>query len=1392
MSIFGKYAMAVLALAYFSGFCVEGKSANLLQNGEFEGEYQKVTDKEGGTDFFAPGWSAKDSENYKWLVFSESAGCQDGKKCQKWENPAIDDLGIAQNIGPLREGVEYRLSLWYKSDKEIKVSLSTCYKGGEGECSSLVSERLPSSVKWKKFEITFTPAEGTAGDVTILRIMSQKGSTSFIDDCFLLPAAEEKELSEGLIWQLGIPDGRSGEFVSYDASEYGRCTWLNNNPCFKSDTNTFTYLVSAPGIYSNVQCPAGISSINYKSWIPPDEVVAGLEIKWNEKESGNRKLEIHTEFFKNVSCGIGDDIQVWLPDGKKTFFQMTPKTEGHQKIQKDLRWQVVFDVKPGENSLVIRNRICSHHHVIFFDYLKLSKTEEPVSLKPVMELKTDKLGSVVLAGEKASLNVDLYNPISDDSRIKYQILDYYKKPVKEEELEIKGNKHLSVNLPSDTKGYYELKMSLLDKEGKVRRLDMAEDEQTLRYAVIEAPDTKDVVDSPFGITIANVCLPVEYRDWERLENEARLAFLAGARWNRIIAFEWRIIEPERGKFKWGYFDRIVEILRRNHFNIMANLEFTPKWASTSTDNTPLHGQARWSMSPPYMDDWAESVKEIVSHYKNNIKYWEIWNEPSYISAYWANGNAKDYYELLKTAYQVIKKTDPEATVLSGGLTAGGYSFFKEVLSYGADKYFDVHAYHYSSRYLRQKWRELLDKYGRHRMLNSEQTIIPYYTTCPEDEERYTENFVKFYISEIAGGSERLFTFCTFDTMHNRQGIMRIDMTPRPVFAAFRTMTHQLEGSKYRGKLNIAPGTLAYLFIKGNEPVVAAWNDFKDIFDTEPLATSKSTVHFSNYSSEEKDVSLNVGTDSVEVINLMDVGRKTAAKNGILSVNLTPEPLFIRGGDAKILTFQTGMELNPSQMDILEGTQKIFSLNIENTFDEKIRLDVNLQKPEGWNIALSQENLSLNPGEKVSLKIEVNAPADSGHRQYRLPVNLTVKTGSKEHLFTTSALITSHQLPPGENLIKNPGFEESSDNGKTPDQWWLRVSENGKMEWDNTQGQSGKACLHGISLNDKGCAQFSYEKKIPVIPGEGYVISLWAKGSSLCKHNGMQVSAFNSEGRRIAPEKDGANCLMFAPKSYWKKFLDIYSVPKGASEISLYFSTCWQSPCEIFIDDLEMRLLSEELDLAKIEYTADAVRTTKPIIIDGSLDEWKNIPLMEAVHEENVRFSEGFKWGGIDDLSTKVYAMWDDNNLYLAFQVKDDVFCQPHADFYTYKGDSVQFALNPILTEKDYNEFCLAETPEGPKIYRGHIFATPEQLQTMYVGIVKEGEFKTKKTKDGMNYEVRIPITSLYPLKLSPETKFGFSWLVNDNDGKGRKGWMEWSSGIGDQKMPDQYGLMTCK
>lgn len=69
-------------------------------------------------------------------------------------------------------------------------------------------------------------------------------------------------------------------------------------------------------------------------------------------------------------------------------------------------------------------------------------------------------------------------------------------------------------------------------------------------------------------------------------------------------------------------------------------------------------------------------------------------------------------------------------------------------------------------------------------------------------------------------------------------------------------------------------------------------------------------------------------------------------------------------------------------------------------------------------------------------------------------------------------------------------------------------------------------------------------------------------------------------------------------------------------------------------------------------TATAYKATEPLVIDGNLDDWNTSSSLEINREDQVIRDVSF-WQGENDLSATVYVMWDEENLYLAADVKED-------------------------------------------------------------------------------------------------------------------------------------------
>jgi hypothetical protein len=66
---------------------------------------------------------------------------------------------------------------------------------------------------------------------------------------------------------------------------------------------------------------------------------------------------------------------------------------------------------------------------------------------------------------------------------------------------------------------------------------------------------------------------------------------------------------------------------------------------------------------------------------------------------------------------------------------------------------------------------------------------------------------------------------------------------------------------------------------------------------------------------------------------------------------------------------------------------------------------------------------------------------------------------------------------------------------------------------------------------------------------------------------------------------------------------------------------------------------------------------------------------------------------------------------------------------------------------------------------------------------------TRDQEQNTVYELSLPWSEVAPIKPEKNGNISFSLLVNDNDGSGRKGFIEWGGGIGDGKISSKFRSM---
>lgn len=190
-------------------------------------------------------------------------------------------------------------------------------------------------------------------------------------------------------------------------------------------------------------------------------------------------------------------------------------------------------------------------------------------------------------------------------------------------------------------------------------------------------------------------------------------------------FIWRQYEPNQNSHpNLADFDDVADRLDRADIAIEAMVTETPLWASTAP-HPDAKNPASYKSAPPKglyepiftdgtdqpapgkrlnpKNTWAAGLGHMVRRYSDQVRYWQIWNEPDYPKGDQAadysdgrrswNGSVDDYVRLLKVGHTVVKWADPKAQVVTGGIGFGSY--LQAMLDRGAGAYFDqldFHAY----------------------------------------------------------------------------------------------------------------------------------------------------------------------------------------------------------------------------------------------------------------------------------------------------------------------------------------------------------------------------------------------------------------------------------------------------------------------------------------------------------------------------------------------------------------------------------------------------------------------------------------------------------------------------------------------------------------------------
>jgi hypothetical protein len=245
-------------------------------------------------------------------------------------------------------------------------------------------------------------------------------------------------------------------------------------------------------------------------------------------------------------------------------------------------------------------------------------------------------------------------------------------------------------------------------------------------------------------------------------------------------FLWDQIETSQDVYDWSEADRIVKYWQERNQAILATLWPFAQWdqqrchAKEPKVKHPFSDEQVWLMSICHVESYEEWVRNVVERYdgdgiddmpglKYPITHWEIGNEPDLQTdaLTFFQYSPLAYAEIYRIAYEVIKQTDPNATVLFGGMSSmnpNAEKFWENVLRTERSKaeVFNIHSIGASDQFYSKEYHEFLDRMGV--------TEKPFWITealvgspfFKWDEQKAAQMTLIGYVQAFANGAEKIF------------------------------------------------------------------------------------------------------------------------------------------------------------------------------------------------------------------------------------------------------------------------------------------------------------------------------------------------------------------------------------------------------------------------------------------------------------------------------------------------------------------------------------------------------------------------------------------------------------------------------------------------------------
>jgi hypothetical protein len=382
----------------------------------------------------------------------------------------------------------------------------------------------------------------------------------------------------------------------------------------------------------------------------------------------------------------------------------------------------------------------------------------------------------------------------------------------------------------------------------------------------------------------------------RLDEEDLLKMRkAGIRYVRFDLF-WHEIERAKGVYIWGPFDRVIMSLKRHDLKPILILDYGNKLYQ------PEGGGIRTEEA---RQGFANFAAAAVARYNSRIPgiIWEVWNEPNSNNFWEPKRNADEFVALIKAAVPAMRKADPTATIVSGGILELFWSvtqaYLERCFELGLLKEVDglgVHLYGGDRNYYPERiigeladLRKRMAAHGAapdYPILNTEfgaslkEFAKAKGLTWEKQQHMRAEIHVRMHLLTVIE-KLRMNVWYEWRWRENLSGnaILNSDGSPRAIYTAIETLNDRFAGYTFERRIE-QPGKDDYVlvFAKDGRRKIAAWT-----------------------TGDPRTVAMEVASSAVsfDTTGMLGESGSVEVRNGRFSANLTTSPIYIDIGTAAL-------------------------------------------------------------------------------------------------------------------------------------------------------------------------------------------------------------------------------------------------------------------------------------------------------------------------------------------------------------------------------------------------------------------------------------------------------------------------------------------------------------